>query len=100
MTVRRSRHPSPAARASAVLGRNWQFAGGSPVPATPLVWPTLRARPIAGLGYITCKEMATVCKVLGEDLDEDEVNDMVSEAISNFQGKIYYDGFVKILLAN
>jgi Ca2+-binding EF-hand superfamily protein len=44
--------------------------------------------------------MATVCKVLGEDLDEDEVNDMVSEAISNFQGKIYYDGFVKILLAN
>ena len=44
--------------------------------------------------------MATVCKVLGEDLDEDEVNDMVSEAISNFQRKIYYDGFVKILLAN
>ena len=55
---------------------------------------------LAGRGYITCKEMATVCKVLGEDLDEDEVNDMVSEAISNFQGKIYYDGFVKILLAN
>jgi len=25
---------------------------------------------------------------------------MVSEAISNFDGKIYYDGFVKILLAN
>ena len=24
-------------------------------------------------GYITCKEMASVCKVLGEDLDEDEV---------------------------
>ena len=51
-------------------------------------------------GYITCKEMASVCKVLGEDLDEDEVNDMVSEAISNFKGEIYYDGFVKILLAN
>merc|ERR1711865_1144331 len=32
-------------------------------------------------------------------LDEDEVNDMVSEAISNFKGEIYYDGFVKILLA-
>ena len=69
-----------------------------------------------------------MCKVLGEDLDEDEViseagapnpnpnpnpnrnpdpnpnpnqvNDMVSEAISNFKGEIYYDGFVKILLAN
>jgi len=25
---------------------------------------------------------------------------MVSEAISNFKGEIYYDGFVKILLAN
>jgi len=53
-----------------------------------------------GLGYITCKEMTTICKVLGEDLDEIEVHDMVSEAISNFDGKIYYDGFVKILLAN
>ena len=51
-------------------------------------------------GFITCKEMASVCKVLGEDLDEDEVTDMVSEAISNFKGEIYYDGFVKILLAN
>ena len=29
-----------------------------------------------------------------------QVNDMVSEAISNFKGEIYYDGFVKILLAN
>jgi len=25
---------------------------------------------------------------------------MVSEAISNFKGEIYYDGFVKILLAS
>lgn len=31
------------------------------------------ARPVAGLGYITCKEMTTICKVLGEDLDEIEV---------------------------
>ena len=29
-----------------------------------------------------------------------QVNDMVSEAISNFKGEIYYDGFVRILLAN
>ena len=29
-----------------------------------------------------------------------QVNDMVSEAISNFDGKIYYDGFIKIMLAN
>jgi len=27
-----------------------------------------------GLGYITCKEMTTICKVLGEDLDEIEVH--------------------------
>lgn len=44
--------------------------------------------------------MAAVCKALGEDLDEDEVGDMVSVAISNFKGEIYYDGFLKILLAN
>ena len=37
---------------------------------------------------------------LGEDLTEQEVSDMISEAISNFEGKVYYDGFVKILLAN
>ena len=42
--------------------------------------------------------MAAVCKSLGEDLDEDEVHDMVSEAISNFKGEIYYDGFVKTLV--
>ena len=33
----------------------------------------LRAHPSAGLGYITCKEMTTICRVLGEDLDEIEV---------------------------
>ena len=53
-----------------------------------------------GNGYIGCKEMSAICRVLGEDLDEYEVYDMVSEAISNFDGRIYYDGFVKILLAN
>ena len=36
---------------------------------------------------------------LGEDLDETQVYDMICEAISNFDGKIYYDGFVKIMVA-
>ena len=39
------------------------------------------------------------CAQLGEDLDETQVYDMICEAISNFDGKIYYDGFVKIMVA-
>lgn len=37
---------------------------------------------------------------LGEPLDESQVYDMICEAISNFDGKIYYDGFVKIMVAS
>jgi len=36
--------------------------------------------------------------LLGEDLTEDEVKDMISEAISNFEGRVYYDGFVKTMI--
>ena len=38
-------------------------------------------------------------QLLGEDLTEDEVKDMISEAISNFEGRVYYDGFVKTMIA-
>ena len=41
-----------------------------------------------------------ICKSLGEDLSEQEVDNMVREAISNFDGKIYYDGFKKIMIAH
>ena len=43
-----------------------------------------------GQGWIDPAAMRKVCKVLGEDLTEDEVRQMVSEAISNFDDKIYY----------
>ena len=51
-----------------------------------------------GQGYVGVEEMRRICKQLGEDLTAEEVTDMISEAISNFEGKIYYDGFVKTLV--
>jgi Ca2+-binding EF-hand superfamily protein len=39
-------------------------------------------------------------QALGEDLSEEEVKAMISEAISNYEGKVYYDGFVKTMIAN
>lgn len=38
----------------------------------------------AGQGWIGVNEIRLVCNRLGEDLTEDEVRDMISEAISNF----------------
>ena len=49
-------------------------------------------------GYIDCEDLRKVCKRLGEDLTRDEVNDMVHEALIGFDGKIYYDGLLKILI--
>ena len=51
-----------------------------------------------GQGYVGVEEMRRICKHLGEDLTAEEVTDMISEAISNFEGKVYYDGFVKTLV--
>jgi calmodulin len=51
-----------------------------------------------GQGYVGVEEMRRICKQLGEDLTAEEVTDMISEAISNFEGKVYYDGFVKTLV--
>ena len=49
-------------------------------------------------GYITALELRHICKKLGEDLTEDEANDMVGEALIGFQGEIFYDGLLKILI--
>ena len=46
-----------------------------------------------------CVRDGCASQALGEDLTSEEVVSMVSEAISNFEGKIYYDGFVKIMIA-
>jgi len=53
-----------------------------------------------GQGWIDTAQMQAICKALGEDLSEEEVSAMISEAISNFEGKIYYDGFVKTMISD
>mmetsp|Transcript_34031 Transcript_34031/g.74689 ORF Transcript_34031/g.74689 Transcript_34031/m.74689 type:complete len:162 (+) Transcript_34031:211-696(+) len=58
-----------------------------------------RVLDLNGQGFIGLKEMQAVCFHLGQELQESEVFDMVSEAISNFDGKIFYDGFKKILIS-
>jgi Ca2+-binding EF-hand superfamily protein len=49
-------------------------------------------------GYITENELIKVCEKLGENLTESEANAMVSEALLGYEGKIYYDGLLKILI--
>merc|ERR1712146_442971 len=49
-------------------------------------------------GFITEKELIKVCKKLGEELDEAQAAAMVSEALIGYEGKIYYDGLLKILI--
>lgn len=51
-----------------------------------------------GKGYIGADELGKVCAALGEDLDPDAVEDLAAEALLGFDGKIYYDGLIKILL--
>ena len=49
-------------------------------------------------GYITEKELCMVCKALGEDLTIEDAKEMVGEALIGYEGKIYYDGLLKILI--
>jgi len=49
-------------------------------------------------GYITCKELQKVVVYLGEQISEEDLYEMVQEAISNFDGQIFYDGFKKIMV--
>ena len=49
-------------------------------------------------GYIGEIELQLLCARLGEDLTLDEVHAMVSEALIGFDGKIFYDGLLKILI--
>ena len=49
-------------------------------------------------GYITEKELILVCAKLGESLTEEEAAAMVGEALIGYEGKIYYDGLLKILI--
>jgi Ca2+-binding EF-hand superfamily protein len=51
-----------------------------------------------GLGHIEPTELQFICRRLGENLTIEEVKDMVSEALIGFEGKIFYDGLLKILI--
>jgi len=51
-----------------------------------------------GRGYVTAAELVRVCAKLGEDLTIEEANSMVGEALIGYEGKIYYDGLLKILI--
>ena len=66
--------------------------GASTLPRHSRSHPLARAHPVYALCLARCPQM------LGEDLTEDEVRAMVSEAISNFDERIYYDGLVKIVI--
>merc|ERR1712070_330504 len=52
-----------------------------------------------GQGFISISEMQAICKSLGEDMERDEVDAMIKEAISNYDGRIFYDGFVKTMIS-
>ena len=49
-------------------------------------------------GYIGAVELQYLCKKWGEDLTKEEVDAMVSEALIGYDGKIFYDGLLKILI--
>lgn len=49
-------------------------------------------------GYIDATKLRLICRKLGEDLTVDETNDMVNEALIGFNGEIFYDGLLKILI--
>jgi len=51
-----------------------------------------------GNGHIEAAELRYICRRLGEDLTVEEVEEMVSEALIGFEGKIFYDGLLKILI--
>jgi len=52
-----------------------------------------------GTGFISVTEMKLICQSLGEDMESDDVDNMIKEAISNYDGRIFYDGFVKTMIS-
>lgn len=50
-----------------------------------------------GNGYIDKSELGEVLRQLGEEVDEEQLNDMMKAADSNNDGKIDYQEFVKMM---
>jgi calmodulin len=53
----------------------------------------------AGNGYITSSDLRSVLQCLGEQLTEDEIEDMINEVDIDGDGRIDYDEFVASLKA-
>jgi len=51
-----------------------------------------------GNGYIGSAELLHICKKLGIELTAEQADEMVSEALIGYNGQIYYDGLLKILI--
>eukprot|EP00325_Prymnesiales_sp_UTEX-LB-985_P005318 CAMPEP_0174700596 /NCGR_PEP_ID=MMETSP1094-20130205/5505_1 /TAXON_ID=156173 /ORGANISM="Chrysochromulina brevifilum, Strain UTEX LB 985" /LENGTH=147 /DNA_ID=CAMNT_0015898107 /DNA_START=132 /DNA_END=575 /DNA_ORIENTATION=- len=49
-------------------------------------------------GHIDSSHLQRICRKLGEDLSEEEVKAMVHEALIGYDGRIFYDGLLKILI--
>lgn len=50
-----------------------------------------------GDGYITATELKLVMKQLGEDLTQEQLNDMMREADTNSDGRIDFGEFCKMM---
>jgi len=51
-----------------------------------------------GRGHIESGHLQQICTKLGENLTEEEVRAMVHEALIGYDGRIFYDGLLKILI--
>lgn len=49
-------------------------------------------------GYIDSNTLRLICAKLGEDLSVEECDEMVREALIGYDGQIFYDGLLKILI--
>ncbi|XP_002737577.1 uncharacterized protein LOC100369336 [Saccoglossus kowalevskii] len=61
------------------------------------IYEAFRAMDIDGSGTISAEELREVVKRLGEDLTEDDIQEMVELVDENGDGEIDYGEFVKIM---
>lgn len=84
-----------APRAAPARAQNGDIKGGNEITDLQEAFKLLDKE---GKGYIGASELCMVCKKLGEELTLEEANSMVGEALIGYEGKIYYDGLLKILI--
>ena len=50
-----------------------------------------------GNGYVTITDLKRITKELGENLDENEMNEMIERADSDGDGKVSFDDFYQVM---